>query len=122
MISFHTNVVIADNSGARKGQCIKILGGSNHKTATIGDLIVVAIKRAKPKKKVKKGEVKKAIIIRTTKTYCRYNGICIKFSQNAAVIVNQQLNPIATRIFGPVIRELRDRKLLKILSMAPSCI
>lgn len=122
MISYLTQLSVADNSGARRVQCIKILQGSNHKTGKIGDLIVVSIKKVRAKKKVKKGEVKKAVIVRTKKKFSRYNQTAIEFDSNAVVLINQQSNPIGTRIFGPVTRELRAKKWMKILTMAPSVI
>jgi large subunit ribosomal protein L14 len=120
MISYLTCLEVADNSGARKVQCIKILGGSFHKTATIGDLIVTAIKKAKPGKKVKKGEVKKALIVRIKKKYQRYDASSIQFSSNAVILLNSQMNPIGTRVFGPVTRELRQKQWTRILTLAPS--
>ena len=122
MISFLTNLDIADNSGAKTAQCIKILKGSQHKCASIGDTVVVAIKKAKTKKKVKKGEVKQGVVVRVNKNYTRYNNINIRFNNNAIVLINNQGNPIGTRIFGPVLRELRKTKWMKILTMAPSVI
>ncbi len=120
MISFHTRLLVADNSGARKIQCIKILRGSFHKTATIGDLIVVSVKKARALKKLKKGEVRRAVVVRTAKVFPRLNGTSLLFEFSSAVVINNQLNPIGTRLFGPFPKELRGKKLLKVLSMAPS--
>lgn len=122
MISFLTNLEVADNSGAKIAQCIKILKGSRHKSASIGDVVVVAIKKAKTKKKVKKGEIKQGVVVRVNKNFKRYNNINVRFSNNAIVLINSQGNPIGTRIFGPVLRELRKTKWMKILTMAPSVI
>ena len=114
-----SNLFVADNSGARKIQCIKVLGGSKRRFASIGDIIVVSIKDAIPRGKVKKGEVFKAVIVRTKKDYLRNDGTCIRFDRNAAVLLDKQEEPIATRIFGPVTRELRTKKFMKIISLAP---
>ncbi len=119
MIQLRTNLVIADNSGARKGQCIKILGGSGRRYATIGDIVVIAIKEAQKNSNVKKGEIKKAVVVRTKKAVGRPNGSYIKFDDNAAVLVDAQKEPVGTRIFGPVARELRARRFMKIVSLAP---
>nr|BDN85875.1 ribosomal protein L14 [Microheliella maris] len=119
MITTHTNLVVADNSGAKKVQCIKILGGSNKKIATIGDIIIVSTKNVRANGRVKKGEVFKALIIRTSKRYYRLDGTNIKFDQNAVVLLNTSGNIIGTRIFGPVIRELRLKKQTRLLSLAP---
>ncbi|HJP17599.1 MAG TPA: 50S ribosomal protein L14 [Nitrospinota bacterium] len=119
MIQLRTNLVIADNSGARKGQCIKILGGSGRRYATIGDIVVIAIKEAATNSNVKKGEIKKAVVVRTKKAVGRPNGSYIKFDDNAAVLVDAQKEPVGTRIFGPVARELRARRFMKIVSLAP---
>ncbi len=119
MIQLRTNLVIADNSGARKGQCIKILGGSGRRYATIGDIVVIAIKEAATNSNVKKGEIKKAVVVRTKKAVSRPNGSYIKFDDNAAVLVDAQKEPVGTRIFGPVARELRARRFMKIVSLAP---
>lgn len=114
-----TNLNVADNSGARKVQCIKVLGGSKRMTAAIGDIIVVSIKDAIPRGKVKKGQVHKAVIVRTSKDFCRNDGSVIRFDKNAVVLINNQNEPVGTRIFGPVTRELRARKFMKIVSLAP---
>ena len=114
-----TKLDVADNSGARKIQCIKVLGGSKRRFASIGDIIIVSIKDAIPRGKVKKGEVLKAIIVRTKKEFKRIDGTTIRFDKNAAVLLDKQEEPIATRIFGPVTRELRTKKFMKIISLAP---
>ncbi len=119
MIQMQSNLFVADNSGARKIQCIKVLGGSKRRFASIGDIIVVSIKDAIPRAKVKKGEVFKAVIVRTSKEYTRNDGSTIRFDKNAAVLLDKQEEPIATRIFGPVTRELRTKKFMKIISLAP---
>ena len=119
MIQMQTNLDIADNSGARVVQCIKVLGGSKRKTASVGDVIVVSIKEAIPRGRVKKGDVHRAVIVRTSKEVKRNDGTCIRFDKNAAVLVNKSNEPIGTRIFGPVTRELRSRKFMKIVSLAP---
>ena len=119
MIQMQSNLFVADNSGARKIQCIKVLGGSKRRSASIGDIIVVSIKDAIPRAKVKKGDVYKAVIVRTSKEVRRNDGTCIRFDKNAAVLVNKSNEPIGTRIFGPVTRELRGRKFMKIVSLAP---
>jgi len=119
MIREQTNLDVADNSGARRVECIRVLGGSKRKTASIGDIIVVAVKDAIPERKVKKGEVHKAVIVRTAKGIRRNDGSEIRFDRNAAVLINNQGEPIGTRIFGPVTRELRARKYMKIISLAP---
>ena len=119
MIQMQTNLDVADNSGARKIQCIKVLGGSKRRFASIGDIIIVSIKDAIPRGKVKKGEVLKAIIVRTRKEFKRIDGTTIRFDKNAAVLLDKQEEPIATRIFGPVTRELRTKKFMKIISLAP---
>ncbi len=119
MIQLRTNLVIADNSGARKGQCIKILGGSGRRYATIGDIVVIAVKEAVTNSNVKKGEIKKAVVVRTKKAVGRPNGSYIKFDDNAAVLVDAQKEPLGTRIFGPVARELRAKRFMKIVSLAP---
>ena len=119
MIQMQSNLFVADNSGARKIQCIKVLGGSKRRFASIGDIIVVSIKDAIPRGKVKKGEVLKAVIVRTKKNFSRADGTSIKFDKNAAVLLDKQEEPIATRIFGPVTRELRTKKFMKIISLAP---
>ncbi len=119
MIHNETNLEVADNSGARKVQCIKVLGGSKRKFASVGDVIVVSIKEAIPKGKVTKGDVHQAVIVRTAKEIRRNDGSAIRFDKNAAVLINKQLEPIGTRIFGPVTRELRAKKFMKIISLAP---
>tara|TARA_Y100000590_G_scaffold397491_2_gene479089 strand:- start:4724 stop:5092 length:369 start_codon:yes stop_codon:yes gene_type:complete len=119
MIQMQSNLEVADNSGARKIQCIKVLGGSKRRFASIGDIIVVSIKDAIPRGKVKKGEVLKAVIVRTKKDFKRKDGTTIRFDKNAAVLLDKQEEPIATRIFGPVTRELRTKKFMKIISLAP---
>src|SRR5216117_3684615 len=110
---------VADNSGARRVQCIKVLGGSKRKYASIGDIIVVSVKEAIPNAKVKKGEVAKAVIVRTKKEIARPDGSYIRFDSNSAVLINKDNEPIGTRIFGPVARELRAKKFMKIISLAP---
>jgi large subunit ribosomal protein L14 len=119
MIQMQTNLDVADNSGARRVQCIKVLGGSKRKTAGIGDIIVVSVKEAIPRGRVKKGDVHKAVIVRTAKEVRREDGTAIRFDRNAAVLINNQQEPIGTRIFGPVTRELRQRQFMKIISLAP---
>ena len=119
MIQMQTNLDVADNSGARQVQCIKVLGGSKRKTATVGDVIVVAIQEALPKGHVKKGDVYKAVIVRTASDIRRKDGSVIRFDSNAAVLINKDGEPIGTRIFGPVTRELRANKFMKIISLAP---
>ena len=119
MISAQTNLEVADNSGARRVQCIKVLGGSKRKNASVGDLIVVTVKEAIPRGKVKKGEVLRAVIVRTAKEIKRMDGSAIRFDRNAAVLINAQGELIGTRIFGPVTRELRAKKYMKIISLAP---
>ena len=122
MIHNETNLEVADNSGARRVQCIKVLGGSKRKFASVGDIIVVSVKEAIPRGRVKKGEVLKAVIVRTKKEIRRQDGSAIRFDSNAAVLVNAQGEPIGTRIFGPVTRELRAKNLMKIVSLAPEVI
>jgi large subunit ribosomal protein L14 len=119
MIQMQSNLDVADNSGARRVQCIKVLGGSKRKTATVGDIIVVSVKEAIPRGRVKKGDVHQAVIVRTAKEIRRPDGSAIRFDRNAAVLINKQGEPIGTRIFGPVTRELRARKFMKIVSLAP---
>ncbi|HUX78600.1 MAG TPA: 50S ribosomal protein L14 [Alphaproteobacteria bacterium] len=119
MIQMQTNLKVADNSGARRVQCIKVLGGSKRKTASVGDVIVVSIKDAIPRGRVKKGDVRRAVIVRTAKEIRRPDGTAIRFDDNAAVLINQQGEPIGTRIFGPVTRELRGKEFMKIISLAP---
>tara|TARA_Y100000588_G_C13958694_1_gene797731 strand:+ start:46 stop:405 length:360 start_codon:yes stop_codon:yes gene_type:complete len=117
-----SNLFVADNSGARRLQCIKVLGGSKRKFASIGDIIVVSIKDAIPRGKVKKGDVYKAVVVRTKKDFNRQDGTVIRFDRNAAVLLDKQEELIATRIFGPVTRELRTKKFMKIISLAPEVI
>lgn len=119
MIQMQTNLEVADNSGARRVQCIKVLGGSKRKFASVGDVIVVSVKDAIPRGRVKKGDVHKAVIVRTAKAIRRADGSAIRFDRNAAVLINAQGEPIGTRIFGPVTRELRAKKFMKIISLAP---
>ena len=119
MISVESNLDVADNSGARRVQCIKVLGGSKRKTASVGDVIVVSVKEVIPRAKVKKGEIHRAVIVRTAYPVRRVDGTAIRFDNNAAVLINRQGEPIGTRIFGPVVRELRARKYMKIISLAP---
>ena len=119
MIQMRTVLDVADNSGAHKVQCIKVLGGSRRRYATVGDVIVVAVKEAIPNAKVKKGEVKRAVIVRTAKEISRNDGSYIRFDGNSAVLLDKEHEPIGTRIFGPVARELRAKKFLKIISLAP---
>ena len=119
MIQMQTNLDVADNSGARRVQCIKVLGGSKRKYASIGDTIVVSVKEAIPRGRVKKGQIMKAVVVRTAKGVRRPDGSIIRFDRNAAVLVNPQNEPIGTRIFGPVTRELRAKKHMKIISLAP---
>ncbi len=119
MIQMQTVLDVADNSGARRVQCIKVLGGSHRRYAGVGDIIKVSVKEAIPRGKVKKGEVYNAVVVRTRKGVRRSDGSLIRFDSNAAVILNTQLAPIGTRIFGPVTRELRNEKFMKIISLAP---
>ena len=119
MIQTRTNLDVADNSGARRVQCIKVLGGSKRKYASIGDIIVVSVKEASPNAKVKKGDVMKAVVVRTAKEVGRADGTYIRFDNNSAVLIDNQKEPVGTRIFGPVARELRAKKFMKIISLAP---
>ncbi len=119
MIQMQTNLDVADNSGARRVQCIKVLGGSKRNIAGVGDVIVVSIKEAIPRGRVKKGDVHRAVIVRTAASVRRPDGTLIRFDRNAAVLINKQGEPIGTRIFGPVVRELRAKKYMKIVSLAP---
>ena len=119
MIQMRTMLNVADNSGARKVGCIKVLGSSRRKYASLGDVIVVSVKDAIPNAKIKKGDVVKAVVVRTKKGVRRTDGSYIKFDDNSAVLINQQNEPIGTRIFGPVARELRAKKFMKIISLAP---
>jgi len=114
-----TNLDVADNSGARRVQCIKVLGGSKRRTASVGDVIVISVKEAIPRGRVKKGELHRAVIVRTKKEIRRDDGSSIRFDSNAAVLISPQGEPVGTRIFGPVTRELRSRKFMKIISLAP---
>jgi large subunit ribosomal protein L14 len=122
MIQQQTELDVADNSGAKRVECIKVLGGSRRRWAGLGDLIVVAVKEALPTAKVKKGDVAKAVVVRTRREYQRADGSYIKFDQNSAVLLNAQLEPMGTRIFGPVARELRGKKFMKIISLAPEVV
>ena len=119
MIINETNLEVADNSGARRVQCIKVIGGSKRKFASVGDIIIVSIKEAIPKGKVKKGSVHKAVVVRVKKGIHRDDGSKVKFDNNAAVLVDDKGEPVGTRIFGPVTRELRNRGQMKIISLAP---
>ena len=119
MIQTRTCLDVADNSGAKLVQCIKVLGGSRRRYATIGDVIVVAIKEALPGTKVKKGDTARAVVVRTRREQARPDGSYIKFDENSAVLVNKENEPLGTRIFGPVARELRAKKFMKIISLAP---
>ena len=119
MIQMQTNLDVADNSGARRVMCIKVLGGSKRKYASVGDIIVVSIKDAIPRGRVKKGDVMKAVVVRTAKDIRRADGSVIRFDKNAAVLVDNKKEPIGTRIFGPVPRELRAKNHMKIISLAP---
>jgi large subunit ribosomal protein L14 len=119
MIQQQTILNVADNSGAKKVMCIKVLGGTRRRYATLGDVIVVSVKDAVPRAKVKKGDVKRAVIVRTRKEVKRNDGSYIRFDDNSAVLIDEALEPIGTRIFGPVARELRGKKFMKIISLAP---
>ena len=119
MIQMQTNLDVADNSGARRVMCIKVLGGAKRRYAGVGDVIVVSVKEAIPRGRVKKGDVMRAIVVRTSKDIKRKDGSVIRFDKNAAVLVNKQSEPIGTRIFGPVPRELRAKNHMKIISLAP---
>jgi len=119
MIQMQTMLNVADNSGAKKVCCIKVLGGSKRRYAGIGDIIVVSVKEAIPNSKVKKGEVMRAVVVRTAKEVRRPDGTYLRFDDNSAVLVNNQMEPVGTRIFGPVARELRAKKFMKIVSLAP---
>ena len=122
MIQTTTVLDVADNSGAKKVMCIKVLGGTKRKYASLGDVIVVSVREAIPQAKVKKGEVARAVIVRTAREVRRPDGSYIRFDGNSAVLINKDLEPIGTRIFGPVARELREKKFLKIVSLAPEVI
>lgn len=119
MIQVETVLEVADNSGAKKLKCIKVLGGSKRKYATVGDVIVCSVREAMPNSKVKKGDVVKAVVVRTAKEIVRNNGSYIKFDDNSAVLINAAREPVGTRIFGPVARELRAQRFMKIVSLAP---
>ena len=119
MIQVESTLQVADNSGAKKVACIKVLGGSHRRYATVGDIIMVAVKEAIPHSKVKKGDVMQAVIVRTAKEVSRVDGSYIKFDSNAAVLLSKQGEPVGTRIFGPVARELRAKNFMKIVSLAP---
>ncbi len=122
MIQMQTNLGVADNSGAKRVQCIKVLGGSKRRYASVGDIIVVSVKEAIPRGRVKKGDVMKAVVVRTAKDIHRADGSTIRFDGNAAVLINAQGEPVGTRIFGPVTRELRAKNHMKIVSLAPEVI
>jgi len=122
MIQMRTYLDVADNSGAKSVQCIKVLGGSRRRYAGLGDIIVVAIKEATAGQKVKKGDTACAVVVRTRREYMRPDGTYIKFDTNSAVLINKEGEPIGTRIFGPVARELRGRKFMKIISLAPEVV
>jgi len=122
MIQTQTMLNVADNSGAKKVFCIRVLGGTRRRYATVGDVIVVSVKEAIPHAKVKKGDVLKAVVVRTKKEVGREDGSYLKFDENAAVLITEQMEPIGTRIFGPVARELRARQFMKIVSLAPEVI
>ena len=119
MIQTETKLDVADNSGARRVQCIKVLGGSRRKYASVGDVIVVTVKEAIPRGRVKKGEILRAVVVRTAKDIRRTDGSVIRFDNNAAVLIDKQGEPIGTRIFGPVTRELRAKRYMKVISLAP---
>jgi large subunit ribosomal protein L14 len=119
MVQQESLLEVADNSGARKVSCIRVLGGSGRRYASIGDIIVVSVKDAIPNGRVKKGEVRKAVVVRTAKGIARPDGSYIRFDDNAAVLIDNQREPVGTRIFGPVARELRGRRFMKIISLAP---
>jgi len=122
MIQMRTVLDVADNSGARRVQCIKVLGGSRRKYAGLGDVIVVSVKEALPGMKVKKGQTARAVVVRTTREYRRPDGSYVKFDGNSAVLIDKENTPIGTRIFGPVARELRGKNFMKIISLAPEVI
>ncbi len=119
MIQMQSRLEVADNSGAKKVQCIKVLGGSKRRYASLGDVIIVSVKEAAPNSKVKKGDVRRAVVVRTAKECARPDGTYIRFDDNAAVVINQMNEPVGTRIFGPVARELRARGYMRIVSLAP---
>ena len=122
MIQMSTTLEVADNSGAKRVQCVKVLGGSRRRYARLGDVIVVSIKEAMPGTKVKKGDTAKAVVVRVKDDTPRADGSFIRFDENSAVLINPQLEPIGTRIFGPVARELRGKKFMKIISLAPEVV
>jgi len=122
MIQQQTRLRVADNSGAREVMCIKVLGGTRRRYASLGDVIVVSVKQALPQSRVKKGEVCRAVVVRTKRAYKRKDGSCVRFDENSAVLLNNQMEPIGTRIFGPVARELRAKNFMKIVSLAPEVI
>ncbi len=122
MIQMRSILDVADNSGARRVQCIKVLGGSRRKYAALGDVIVVSVKEALPNMKVKKGQVARAVVVRTRREYLRTDGTYVKFDGNSAVLIDKENTPIGTRIFGPVARELRAKNFMKIISLAPEVI
>lgn len=122
MIQMQTMLDVADNSGAKRVQCIKVLGGTRRKWASVGDIIVVAVKESTPGGNVKKGEVAKAVVVRTKKQVRRRDGSYIRFDRNSAVLINKENDPIGTRVFGPVARELREKRFMKIVSLAPEVI
>ena len=122
MIQMQSRLVVADNSGAKKVQCIKVLGGSKRRYASIGDVIIVSVKEALPNSIVKKGDVKRAVVVRTAKEISRADGTHIRFDDNAAVIIDPQGQPVGTRIFGPVARELRGRGYMRIVNLAPEAL
>jgi large subunit ribosomal protein L14 len=119
MIQVESNLDVADNSGAKRVQCIRVLGGTGRRYASVGEIIIVSVKDAIPRGRVKKGEVHKAVVVRTAKEVRREDGTSIRFDRNAAVLINNSQEPIGTRIFGPVVRELRARRFMKIISLAP---
>ena len=119
MIQMQSNLTVADNSGARRVQCIKVLGGSKRRYAGVGDIIKISVKEAIPRGRVKKGDMHRAVVVRTAKEIRRPDGSAIRFDRNAAVLINPQGEPIGTRIFGPVTRELRSKQHMKIVSLAP---
>jgi large subunit ribosomal protein L14 len=119
VIQMQTNCSVADNSGAKRAQCIKVLGGSRKRYARVGDIIVISVKEAAPNSQVKKGEVRRAVVVRTTKETGREDGTYIRFDDNAVVLINDAREPVGTRIFGPVARELRRKRFMRIVSLAP---
>jgi large subunit ribosomal protein L14 len=122
MIQMRTILDVADNSGARRVQCVKVLGGSRRKYAALGDVIVVSVKEALPNMKVKQGQTARAVVVRTTREYQRPDGSYVKFDSNSAVLIDKEGSPVGTRIFGPVARELRGKNFMKIISLAPEVI